>query len=46
MAGIIRSLVNVRDLQLEFARVLHETLLVPVLMYGNKTNVMKGEGAI
>ena len=28
VAGAIRSLVNVRDLQLECARVLHETLLV------------------
>ena len=34
VAGAIRSLVNARDLQLECARVLHETLLVPVLMYG------------
>ena len=34
IAGEIRSLVNARDLQLESARVLHETLLMPVLMYG------------
>ena len=34
VAGAIRSLVNGRDLQLECARVLHETLLVTVLMYG------------
>ena len=33
----IRSLVNARDLQLQCARVLHETLLVPVLMYGSET---------
>ena len=33
VAGDIRSLINARDLQLECARVLHETLLVPVLMY-------------
>ena len=39
------SLVNARNLQLECARVLHETLLVPVLIYGNET-VMKGEGEI
>ena len=26
-----------RDFQLEYARVLHETLLVPVLMYGSET---------
>ena len=31
MAGAIRSLVNARELQLECARLLHETLLVPVL---------------
>ena len=31
VAGAILSLVNARDLQLECARVLHETLLVPVL---------------
>ena len=37
IAGAIRSLVNARDLQLECARVLHETFLVPVLMYGNET---------
>ena len=34
IAGEIRSLVNARDLQLESARVLHETLLMLVLMYG------------
>ena len=34
VAGAVKSLVNVRDLQLERARVLHETLLMPVLMYG------------
>ena len=37
VAGSLRSLVNTKDLQLECARVLHETLLVPVLMYGNET---------
>ena len=37
IAGAIRSLVNATDLQLECARVLHETLLVSVLMYGNET---------
>ena len=35
MAGFIRSLVN--------ARVLHETLLVPVLMYGSETMLWKEE---
>ena len=43
VAGAIRSLVNARDLQLECARVLHETLLVPVLMYGSKTVLRKEE---
>ena len=41
VAGAIRSLVNARDLQLECARVLHETLLVPVLMYGSETMLWK-----
>ena len=30
-------LVNPRGLQLECARVLHESLLVPVLIYGSET---------
>ena len=30
MSGAIRSLVNDSDLQIECARVLHETFLVPV----------------
>ena len=34
VAGVMRSLVNARSLQLECARILHELLLVPVLMYG------------
>ena len=41
VASAIRSLVNARDLQLEYARVLHETLLVPVLMYGSETMLWK-----
>ena len=36
VAGAIRSLINARDFQLECARVLHETFLVPVLMYGSE----------
>ena len=32
VVGIIRSLVNTRRLQLECARVLQESLLIPVLM--------------
>ena len=43
VAGVIRSLVNARDLQIECARVLHETLLVPVLMYGSETMLWKEE---
>ena len=38
----IRSIVNARDLQLECARVLQETLLVPVFMYSSES-VMEGE---
>ena len=34
VGGDIRSLVNARSLQLECVRVLHESLLVPVLTYG------------
>ena len=39
--GAIRSLVNARDLQLECARLLDETLLVPVLMYSGETVLWK-----
>ena len=42
VAGTIRSLVNTRGLQLDCARVLHETLLVPVIMRGNETMIWKG----
>ena len=41
VAGAISSLVNARGLQLECARVLHETLLVPILMYGSETMLYK-----
>ena len=37
VAGAIWSLVNARDLQLQYAKVLHETFLVTVLMYGSDT---------
>ena len=43
VAGANRSLVNATDLQFESARVLHETLLVPVLMYGSETMLWKEE---
>ena len=36
VAGVIRSLVNDRDLQIVCARVPHESLHIPVLMYGVK----------
>ena len=45
VGGAIRSLVLARGLQLECARVLHETLFVPVLMY-DSDNDMKGVGEI
>ena len=41
VAGTIRSLVETRDFQLEFTRVLHETLLIPVFMYGSVTMLWK-----
>ena len=39
VVGAIRSLVNASGLQLECARVLHESLLMPVLMYGSETMI-------
>ena len=41
VAGAIRSLVKPRDLQLECDRLLHETLLVPLLMYGSEAMLWK-----
>ena len=41
VAGAIRSLVNARDFKFECARILHETLLVPFLMYGSETILWK-----
>ena len=41
VVGTIRSLVNAWDLQLECARVLHEILLVPLLMYDSETTLWK-----
>ena len=37
VAGAIRSLFNSSDLEIECARILHETLLVRVLTYGSET---------
>ena len=39
VVGAIRSLVNASGLQLECARVLHDSLLVPVLMYSSETMI-------
>ena len=39
VAGAIRSMVNA--LQLECARVLHKSLLVPVLTYGSETMIRR-----
>ena len=41
VAGAIRSIVNARDLQLECAGVFHETLVVPVLLYGSEAILQK-----
>ena len=41
VTGAIRSLVNDRGLQLEYEKVLHEGLLMPVLMYGSETIIWK-----
>ena len=46
VAVAIRSLVNARGLQLECARVLHESLFVPVLMYGSETMMWKERSSI
>ena len=35
VAVAIRSLVNARGVQFEYARIFHESLLVPILMYGS-----------
>ena len=41
VAGAISSLVNGRDLQLQCARALHETLFIPVLIYSIETMLWK-----
>ena len=40
-ASPIRSLMNVRNLQTEYAIALHEALIMPVLLYGGKTMVWR-----
>ena len=37
VTGAIKFLVNARSLQLECAKVLHESMLVPILTYGSET---------
>ena len=37
VAGAIRFLINARSLEVDCVRVLHESLLVPVLMYDSET---------
>ena len=41
VAGVIRTKVNGRDVPLEYARVLHKTVLIPVITYG-RDNVTEG----
>ena len=41
VVGVIRSLVDARSLQLECAKVLHESLLAPVLTYSSETMVWR-----
>ena len=41
VAGAIRSLVNARSLQLECARILHKSLLAPVVTYCSETMIWK-----
>ena len=43
VVGAIRSLVNARDLQIKCARVLHGTLIVPILTYGSEAMLWKEE---
>ena len=40
--GAIRSMANGRVLQLKCEKVLHESLLMPVLLYGSKIMTWRG----
>ena len=40
VAGLIRTMVNARGLQIDRGRTLHETLVMPVLMYSSKTKII------
>ena len=44
VVSVITSLVNAMGLQLECAIFLHESLLVPVFMYGSETLICLGLG--
>ena len=44
VAVVIRSLVNARGLELQWARVLHQSLLLPIIMYSSETLVWKEKG--
>ena len=46
VACSISFLVNIRELQLECARVLQEALVMPVLVYGNQTMIWKERSRI
>ena len=37
------SLVNDKSLQLECVRVLHESFLLPIIMYGSETMILREE---
>ena len=43
VAGAIRVLVSAKNLQLDCARVLPESLMVPVLTYGSETTIQREE---
>ena len=43
VSGAIMSLVNTKTWQLECAGVLHESLLVPALIYGSETMIRREE---
>ena len=43
VAGVTRCLVNIKNLQLECAKVFHQSLLVPVLTYGSETMIVREE---
>ena len=45
VADAIRSMVDVRGLQLQCARVLHKALLIPVFMYGSDKVIWKEESS-